>query len=302
MSVSFRSRKSFLKEESGVMGDVTHEIKQFIKYWTFPVLRPRRFHAYGVGLAKSGTNSMHGIFRRRYRSRHEPERARFMEIIIAAAEGTLSYSEARAKVIVLNRKLWLEFNSSWLNYFMLDMLLDEYEDAKFILTIRDCYSTIDSAINNLLSQKYEPYHQNFRKWYASCFDVGPHRKEEQVLADLGFAPLDGWLNVWEKHNSTVLSKVPEDRLLVVRTKDIGNDLGRIAAFLGLPATTLDSSRSHEHKAAKKFDVLAKIEPTFLQEKVDEHCRALMDRYFPEIRQLSDVGGYGPSAGATQAEH
>lgn len=281
---------------------MTHEIKQFIKYWTFPVLYPRRFHAYGVGLAKSGTNSMNAIFRRRYRSRHEPDKVQFQKIIIAAAEGTLSYGEARAKVAVLIRKLWLEFNSSWMNYFMLDMLLDEYEDAKFILVMRDCYSWIDSGINQVLGRQADEYQLQFRRWYTSCFETGPHRKEEQVLADLGFGPLDAWLSAWRKHNSTVLSKVPEDRLLVVRTKDIGKDLGRIEAFLGLPANTLDSSRTHEHKAAKKFGVLAKIESTFLQEKVDEHCKVLMDLYFPEIRQLSDVDGYGPSADATQAAH
>lgn len=273
--------------------DLKYEIKQFIKYWTFPVLRPRRFHAFGVGIAKSGTSSMHGILSR-YRSAHEPERAKFMSLIVAATEGSISPDEARAKSRALHRRLWLEFNSSWLNYFMLDTLLDEYPNAKFIFTIRDCYSWLDSIINHLLGRKQKPYEMNFHKWYAGQLDVGQHKKGEQVLADLGLYPLERWLAAWATHNATVLARVPEERCLVVRTKDIRKDFVRIANFLSIPPETLNASQAHCYKAEKKFGVLAKLDPGFLQEMVEERCGALMERYFPEVRQLSDVDGYGPS--------
>jgi hypothetical protein len=49
-----------------------------------------------------------------------------------------------------------------------------------------------------------------------------------------------------------MSIVPRDRLLVVRTQDIRDDISRLAQFMGVPAETLDAGRSHEFKAEAKF--------------------------------------------------
>ncbi len=85
-----------------------------------------------------------------------------------------------------------------------------------------------------------------------------HKDGEKVLEEHGLIPLDGWLRFWNEHNSSVLNLVPSDRLLIVRTPDIRQDIPRMADFLGVPVDTLDASRSHEHKAAKKFGLLSRI--------------------------------------------
>ena len=170
------------------MHAIEQEIKDFIRYWTFPYLRPRRFHAFGVGAPKSGTHSLASVFGR-YRRRHEPERERFMQIIMARADGAVSVSRAQDQVRRLDRRKWPELNASYLNYFLLDLLLDEYPQAKFVLTIRDCYSWLDSVFNQLLGRTHEEFQTRFHSWYLESMSPGSHEAGDRILAERGLWPL-----------------------------------------------------------------------------------------------------------------
>ena len=272
------------------MHQTGENIKDFIRYWTFPLLRPRRFHAFGIGMPKTGTHSLEAIFSG-YRTWHEPRIVRFMEIVRRRSDGDLSDSQARDILRGLDRRMWLEFNSSYINLFLLEMLIDECPEAKFIFTIRDCYSWLDSMFNQLLGRDHGDYETQFQRWYGDSMTREAHKDGEKVLEEHGLWPLDGWLRFWNEHNSSVLNLVPSDRLLIVRTPEIRHDIPRMADFLGVPENTLNASRSHEHKAAEKFGLLSKIDEEFLSECVDKNCKDLMERFFPEIKQLSDVRGY-----------
>ncbi len=274
------------------MHQTGENIKDFIRYWTFPLLRPRRFHAFGVGMPKSGTHSLQAIFDG-YRTWHEPRIVRFMEIVRRRSDGDLTDAQARDILRGLDRRMWLELNSSYINYFLLELLIDEFPQARFIFTIRDCYSWLDSIFNQFLGRVHGDYELQFQRWYGDSLTREAHKDGEKVLEEHGLIPLDGWLRFWNEHNSSVLNLVPSDRLLIVRTPDIRQDIPRMADFLSVPVDTLIASRSHEHKAAKKFGLLSRIDEQCLSEGVDKHCKDLMERFFPEIQQLSDVRGFRP---------
>jgi hypothetical protein len=272
--------------------DVTSRIKD----WLRPHLRPRRFHAFGVGGPKTGTHSLAGVFCR-YRSWHEPMAEHFMQLIMARTDGDLSDCATRNQIRRLDRRMWLEFNSSWVNYFLLDLLLDEYPQAKFVLTIRDCYSWLDSMFNQLLGRPHGEFQTQFHRWYIESLSPGSHQDGDRALAERGLWPLDLWLRAWKHHNSRMLALVPSERLLIVRTQDIRRDIPRLADFLGIPPDTLETGRTHEFKAEAKFGVLSDIDQSYLHACVAEHCGELMHKFFPEIQSLSDVPGYRPQDAA-----
>jgi hypothetical protein len=166
----------------------------------------------------------------------------------------------------------------------LDVLLDEFHEAKFILTIRDCYSWLDSQINSQLSYIEDKRWQNFGDLKYSG-ETGRHPKEEQVFGQFGLYTLDGYLAAWASHNNKVLTTVPRDRLLVVRTQDIARDMPTLADFLGVPVNHLDTAGVHSFKGGKKFDLLSNLDEQYLDEKVNKYCRALMDAYFPEVENF-----------------
>jgi hypothetical protein len=273
-----------------------------VKSWLRPYLQPRRFHAYGVGMPKTGTHSLAAVFER-YRVWHEPERIHFMELIMARTKGEISEAAARAQLQRLDRHLWLELNSSWTNYLLTDMMLEEFPRVKIVLTIRDCYSWLDSIFNEMLGRTHADYMVSFHRWYASSLSPGSHQAGDRVLAERGLWPLDSWLRAWTEHNSRIISMVPSDRLLVVRTQDIRSDIPRLAQFMGVPADMLDAGRSHEFKAEARFGLLTKIDEGYLRDCVEARCADLMGKFFPEIRGLEDVRGYqtrgaAPSAATT----
>lgn len=161
---------------------------------------------------------------------------------------------------------------------VLDLLVQEFPDARFILTIRDCYSWVDSALNHQAGRKLsEPNETFLRYWIAPGSEYAP---AETVLKENGLYPLKSYFRAWASHNQRVLDTVPPDRLLVIRTNDISESPERIAAFLGVPAHMLDRDRAHSFRTRKRFDFLSAIDRDFVRDAAQESCEPLMTRFFP----------------------
>jgi hypothetical protein len=86
----------------------------------------------------------------------------------------------------------------------------------------------------------------------------------------------------------VLSSVPKERLMVVKTNEITKKAHDIADFAGLPGRSIKLAQSHSFKNPKKYNVLREISETYLEAKIQEHCGELMMRFFPEIKSINDV--------------
>jgi hypothetical protein len=56
----------------------------------------------------------------------------------------------------------------------------------------------------------------------------------------------------------------------------------IAKFLGAKSNHVLHSGAHAFKGAKKFNLLMKLDPHYLEKKVNEYCRDLMDEFFPDV--------------------
>lgn len=260
------------------------------------LLHSRKFHAYVVGMAKSGTSSMAGLFRSNYRAAHEPESQSTIDVILSAANGSLSKEELAKYLVARDKRLWLELDSSHLNYFFLDGLLAQFPYAKFILTIRDCYSWLDSLINHQLREMTQPASTHQIKTRSQWNRLRELRfrhgrcefaAEEKILAEKGLYTLDGYLSYWARHNKRILSTVPKERLLVVKTHEISKSITRIADFLCIPASSLDGAKGHANENQQHFHIVSKMDRSFLERKVNVYCKELMDAHFPERGELSD---------------
>jgi hypothetical protein len=244
---------------------------------------PRRFHIFGVGANKTGTVSLARAFSLNYRAAHEPRASDVVSVILGRATNRIDETEYERFIIEHDRLTWLEMHSSHLNYDFLEILVRRFEEAKFVLTIRDCYSWIDSCFDQKLNTAMlpQPLWNELRNWR---YGVGAfnHSKEERLLADRGLAPLDSYFSYWARHNSGALRTVPSDRLLVIRTDRLSTSMDALANLAGVSAATLDPRRIHSHKAPTKHAILAQLDPNFVRNKAEHHCGDLMQRFFPEI--------------------
>jgi hypothetical protein len=249
---------------------------------------PRRTRLYGVGAPRSGTHSLAAIFDRPIRSRHEPELRRVAKLVLAHHRGELPFDELRRVLRARDERLRLDVDASHANVFLVDALLAEFPDARFVLTIRDCFSWTDSAMNHVLNtgRGSATDRQYLDFWLApSARSYSPY---DVSLRERGLPSVDGWFATWARHNTHVLDSVPPERLLVVRTNELAAERERIATFAGLPASCLAPRFRTRGAARAKHDVLAAIDPTYVADRAAAHCGALMRRVFPSVHSLRDA--------------
>ena len=251
--------------------------------------RVRRCRLYGVGIGKSGTHSLARMFSKNVRAQHEPQALLVLEKLLPWQAGDLSEKDFTEWLRVRDLQMALEVDSSTLNCDIAEILVREFPDARFVLTLRDCYSWCDSIMNHAVRYQGKTH----PLWLATRAprlrpDLYQHAPEEQHLKDKGLYTLDGYFSYWTRHNMHALQKIPRDRLLTVRIDEIGKRAAEIADFAGLPQRTLRLERTHEFQNPSKQHLLAQVNPDFVEAKVEKHCRPLMSQFFPEIRSLRDV--------------
>lgn len=264
--------------------DAAFRLKRFL----FGPYRARRVRLYGVGMAKSGTHSLCAMFSKNVRAGHEVQALELIDKILDWHHGRISRTEMAAWIRARDRELALEVDSAGLNFWIHGILLHEFPDARFVLTIRDCYSWLNSYINHLLrfpeADSRWTKLRELRLGSKTCtYEPGEHLFQEKNLHSL-----DAHLSHWKRHNTEVLAKVPAERLLVVRTDQIGRRAFEIADFARLPRRSVQPQRTHEYQNPVKQEILRQIDRDFLEQKVEQHCRPLMTRFFPEIKSLDDV--------------
>ncbi len=233
----------------------------------------RRFQAYCVGTGRSGTRSIAGILASCYRTEHEPDGVGLHKMITAKQRGHINQEVLKRYVLKLDNKLQLELNSSYLNNRLLDIFVPEFPNAKFILTMRDCYSWLNSVINDSFLQypKFPIEKERFREMVE---------KSHYPYLSGGTSKIDSILAYWAKINTQILRMIPKTRLLVVRTHEIENRSSDIAKFLDIPLETLDITKAHMGKSREYPNILSRIDRDYLFSKVELRCKPLMDQFFP----------------------
>jgi hypothetical protein len=267
---------------TNVCEDTAFAIKRFI----LGPYRVRRVQLYGVGTFKSGTHSIAKMFSHRVRVRHEPQAPQLIEKLIDWRRGRISEQNLVEWLRARDRELALEVDASGMNLEIIDLLSREFPDARFVLTIRDCYSWANSRMNGDLNA---PDSGCWHNWIKFVYGDGPflHAPEEKALKNRRLYTLDAYLSSWAARNSRVLATVPPERLFVVRTDRIRQSAHEIADFAGLPRRAIRLHRTHEFRNPGKLPIIREIDRDFLERKVEQHCRPLMTQFFPEIKSVDD---------------
>lgn len=266
-----------------------------VRYWMTPVLehvpdaffpqRPRKVQVYVVGMPRSGTVSLYDVFKKHYRADHEPESRFLTHKIVNWRLGRLSDEQMRDYLRHRDVRLNLELDTSYLNAEVVDLLVDEFPESRFILTIRDCLSWTDSMMNFLLNKPefLTPRKQHIQDHMRVLFGPPPYEyaPEEAAIKARGLHPLDRYLSYWAYHNQKVIDSVPADRLLVLQTTAIGKSGEIIEDFLGLPRNSLDKA-VHSNSAPTRHSLLDTLPREFVRARVEQYCGSLMQQFYPDV--------------------
>lgn len=236
---------------------------------TSAVRLPPRRRLYGIGTGKSGTNALASLFTG-VPAAHEAEAERVIDAVLDYEAGRGDWRRLRDLVLDRDARLGLEVDVSNLNIFLLDLLVAMDPDARFVLTIRDPRSWLDSIMNHYLQR---PPTARWRAMADHRFGGGGlgHPPEERALAERGLYPIAGYLTYWRAHVEKALAAVPADRLLAVPTERIADEADRIAAFAGFPAESVDRSRIREYRNPAKEPILASVPADHLEARIRTYC-------------------------------
>jgi hypothetical protein len=248
---------------------------------------PRHARLYGVGAPRTGTHSLAGLFGARVRARHEPAFRAAADAVLAHHAGRWSVDELRRFVRLRDERLRLDVDASHANAFLAAALVAELPDARFVLTMRDCFtwleSALDHALNTRSARRDDPY---LAFWFGA--DRSAPTRHDAPLRELGLRGIDCHLAAWTRHNEHVLHAVPAERLLLVRTHELSRRAGDIADFAGIARARLRARLEVRGVARARLRVLERVDPGFVADRASAHCGALMARFFPEVRSLADA--------------
>ncbi len=240
---------------------------------------PKRIHVYCVGLPKTGTVSLVGLFGN-YRSRHEFHQWETHQMIIRYKKGDISRSQFYR--FLKERDLlggFLEVDSSHFNRHYVDILAEEFSNTKFICLIRDCYSWVNSFVNYFTVPEREAI-QSKELNNGIPFDIPRgDRKAKAELVDNFHKYIDTPLAFWSSSYNEMLVKLPPERSLIVRTHELSRKIDEIADFVGVSPDTLVKKRSHLNKAEYTVNILHRFDRDFLEKKFRQHCAGLMGKFF-----------------------
>jgi hypothetical protein len=249
----------------------------------------RKTHLICIGAAKTGTHTIAQMFDSRIKSSHEACAGEIISLVASQA----SAKDQRLELVDLIKKRdqtgRAEVDSSQLNIYLVDIFLSEYPGAKFVLTIRDCYTWLNSFINHSLRfPKTAPVWKRFRDFRFRS-DHLVHPIQEAALKERGLYTLEGYLSYWTFHNLTALNKIPQDRLLIIKTNEISRRAQDIADFAGLPLDYIRHDCLHAFKSDQDFKVLHDLSEDYLNDTIQRFSGSLMTQFFPTIKSLADAG-------------
>ncbi len=239
----------------------------------------RRFHSYCVGLPKTGTVSMTGIFGN-YRSAHEMRQWETHQMIIRFNQGSISKHEFLNFLRERDVNGMLEMDSAHFNRHYLQYLVDEFPNASFICLIRDCYSWVNSFINYFIDPRRSAL-QSQELSNGMPFDLPQGDCEAKKELVKNFRKyIDGPLSFWADSYRKMLNELPVGRSLVIRTNELSHKIDEIGKLVSVSSGTLIREKSHLNQSTYRINILECYDMNFLKDKFDEHCSKLMDAWFP----------------------
>jgi hypothetical protein len=266
-----------------------HQILGVTQVWR----SPRTLQAFGVGLPKTGTVSLANLLSTNYRSSHEPETWILTHLLKGTTLGTDRKMTLEERIGVLRARdqlLNLNFESNFVLGLLIETLYSSFPDAKYILTIRDCYSWVNSEINQqYISSHISPwdflydYRYGLQRYY---------QPEDICLKEYNLHPLSSYFSYWAGHIKTVLDTIPHDQLLVIRTKDLSSRTNDIANFLEISFDRMMLSKSHSHRRRNKaLNILDLIDKNFLEYNASIFCKDIMMEYFGSMNADKSINNF-----------
>lgn len=244
-------------------------------------LAPMRFHAYGVGLPKTGSTSLAQTFSR-YQTRHEWDMIPLINLGQALKVGRIDEDKFWQVAGPRFTPPFLELDVCTAHHLYVDVLTRRYSQSLVIHLVRDVGSWINSMLDMgwrmrraraQVSMSTDDWAQASQVYAGITVTADP----SDVTPDTGAIP--GLMEAWGNHMKNMANQLPPDRTLRIATKELSGRWPEIAEFLGADFSKLDLSQERSRVSPVRCDRLRQA-PESMVEAYNKHCAELMIAEFP----------------------
>jgi transcriptional regulator with XRE-family HTH domain len=252
--------------------------KTGIDYFNFLQLNgaTRRFRVYALGLPKTGTVSLKGIFDN-YRSGHEFWQWDMNQNYIAYENKTISREGFRDFLLLRDAAACLEMDSAYCNRYAIELFAETFSDARFICLFRDPVSWVRSQVNYFMDTSKEAL-QSLQIENGFPFDLprGDKLSREKFLRQLD-KNIEVTFQCWANSYRSILQQLKtldSSRYCFIPTHTISQNMGLLASFAGVPESSLIAEKSHLNKSDYQTDVLKLVDVEIIKGYYQTHCKEI----------------------------
>jgi hypothetical protein len=236
---------------------------------------------------------MYEIFKRSFRADHEYMLMPTLSAVIGLATGETTRSRFVEFVVQRDATGDLEVDAAGFHYLYADVLLDLHPRARFILTMRDCYSWLNSCIGLLSDDFYRSEKAEFIGNFINNLNQMPDGSFTWTTRPRCKVCLKQLMKMWSAANASLVRRIPADRLLVLRTGDLTNSIPAIAEFSGVAANDLDVDHANKGPG---LNFLSCFDGERLERLVQRYCGHLMAERFPGVTLANAMSSGTPVRG------
>jgi hypothetical protein len=164
-------------------------------------------------------------------------------------------------------------------------LIDLFPVAKFILSVREPRSWLESEINMNLKTAggglWDEY-QGFKYGKYSYPYESEYLEKNKYLY-----PISSLLEYYKNHIKAVIDCVPDKWLLIIDMFSITTELDKIASFAGVNKSNLNLEKEHVSKGKRRIYLREVVDKNVLYENINEHCLTFIKIYVPFLKNRMD---------------
>jgi hypothetical protein len=239
---------------------------------------PRTFHGYCLGAEKTGTTTIHHMFKRSFRSAHEPFYPQTIQLVLDFLENRLSKTKAAEILKERDETLNLEVESNHLLIYFSGILVDLFPEAKFMITIREPYNLLNSMLNWYLIHNFNDTWNLYRDYFFE-HNHDDFEPEEEILKKKNLYPLDAFLRKIADHYNHVAANIPKHRRVMIRTDRLNNSREILSSFFNIDKLSLEIAYANANSRKRK--ILDQLDENFVRRKIWKYCKQIITEHFPE---------------------
>jgi len=246
------------------------------------VRKKHNFKIFSVGLPRSGTHSLANIFQPYYRAAHEPLAGPSIRLLLDIEKKELSKKEIEDRILIRNDLLQLELESSHFLYDVVPYLVKLIPESKFILTVREPKSWVESELN----MNMKTYGSIWTEYEHYRYKKFKYKYNLDALTNLkGVYPIQTYFEYYKHHILKVINHVPKERLLVLDTFDINNSVEKICEFTGATCQNLNLNKIHSSRSKnRKVKICEIVNENLINQLITDHLGALIQDRIPLLNK------------------